>query len=67
MRQVFLGITGAAAFALVAGAAGAAGPPSAPVSRCAADAVVSGAAAWTSTRRACGGCRSRWREQFLVR
>jgi len=43
MRQVSLGITGAAALALVAGAAGAAGPPSAPVSRCAADAVVSGA------------------------
>ena len=43
MRQVFLGITVAAALALVAGAAGAAGPPSAPVSRCAADAVVSGA------------------------
>ena len=43
MRQVFLGITGAAALALVAGAAGAAGPPSGPVSRCAPDAVVSGA------------------------
>jgi len=43
MRQVFLGIAVAAALALVAGAAGAAGPPSGPVSRCAPDAVVSGA------------------------
>ena len=43
MRQVSIGITVAAALALLTGAAGAAGPPSAPVLRCAADAVVSGA------------------------
>ena len=43
MRQVSLGIRVAAALALLTGAAGAAGPPSAAVSRCAVDAVVSGA------------------------
>jgi hypothetical protein len=47
MKQVFFGIRAAAALALLAGAAVAAGAPSAAVSRCAVDAVVSGAAGST--------------------
>ncbi len=43
MRRVLLGITVAAAVALLADAAGAAGPPAGPLGKCAVDAVVSGA------------------------
>src|SRR4029453_18435483 len=43
MRQISNGIAMGVAVALLAGAAGAAGPPGGPLSRCAADAVVSGA------------------------
>jgi len=47
MKQASFRIRVKAALALLAGAAGAAGPPSAAVSRCAVDAVVSGAAGST--------------------
>jgi len=42
MRMMWRGITVSAALVLLAGAAGAAGPPSAPLTKCPVDAVVSG-------------------------
>jgi hypothetical protein len=43
MERISIGITVAAAVALLAGGAGAAGPPSGPLTKCSVDAVVSGA------------------------